>query len=115
MKIYASTPEYDFDQFIGQDVWVKCICNEAPEYPISYWFNILAKDDTTGSYIVHRVPDVFVRKGEFHCNLSTYNALISKTGIRMPISMVLRNIKIAVPLEMYTTDEFLVAEDDWRL
>ena len=115
MKIYASTSEYELDQFVGTDYWIKCVYIEDPDEPLYFWYRILSKDPIRNTYKVNFVADDWVWEGECHCDLKTYKSFTSKYGTNIPVDYLLQTVRVALPLEMYNTDEFFVIDDAyWR-
>ena len=118
MKIYASySTDYALDQFVGTDLWVKCIIIEDPDDPYYCWYRINSKDPVRNTYKVNFVADDWLQHdGECHCTRREYNSYTSE-GIDVPVEYINSVVRVTEPPEVYTTDEFFVIEEDqhWGL
>ena len=108
-RICASTTEYELDQFVGKDIWVKCVDLEIPDDPYYFWYRINSKDTANNTYQVNFLDSSWVTNGEVHCNKREYKSFTSD-GVAVPIDYLEGVVRIATPLELYSTEDFFVVE-----
>ena len=103
MKIYATTNNSDFDQFVGQDVWVRvdyhyCQSNYIGDY---YFIKVLNKFDN-GEY---RYCSVNMELSNI-CHF-TISEFVSYIKYPKQWFGSLQGYSIHLPLEVYTTQDFI--------
>jgi len=107
MKIYATNKHPDIQDFVGQDVWVRCAAESSYRGNSDVFYNFTDYDQARDRYHYRLLPAHYVddRFQDADAESAFGVRLLSHTTGNMPRWVFEECYEFVTPLEMYTTEE----------